>query len=177
MVPGPSGRLSALNSVARQQGSELQPGKPGRSIQIVRPASSARISASTMISTSSGVCTCGFQPSIDSAFDASPTDRINLGGPQIAFVESNVAFPVEARPDRRRGRGIRAPSTRPGSEHKVVGCIDLQHPPHALDVLRGVSPVAHRVDVAHPQVLIQPGLDARYRAGDLARDECFTAPR
>ena len=49
-----------------------------------------------MIFTSSGICTCGFQPNRDLAFDASPMTASTSAGRQIAFVESNVFLPVEA---------------------------------------------------------------------------------
>ena len=62
-----------------------------------------------------------------------------------------------------------------GGEHVVVGLVGLQHPPHALDVLRGVAPVADGVEVAEVDVVLQAGLDPGDRAGDLAGHEGLAA--
>ena len=53
----------------------------------------------------------------------------------------------------------------------------LQDPPHALDIVAGMAPVAPGVEVAEPQPVLQAELDRRHRAGDLAGDEGLAAAR
>ena len=51
----------------------------------------------------------------------------------------------------------------------------MQHPPHRLDVLGRVAPVAPGVEVAEVELVLQAGLNARHRAGDLAGHERLAA--
>src|SRR5579871_2769496 len=64
-----------------------------------------------------------------------------------------------------------------GRQHIVVRLVLLQHEPHAADVLAGVAPVAPRAEVAQVEPVLQPVVDGRDSAGDLARDERFAAHR
>lgn len=51
-------------------------------------------------------------------------------------------------------------------------CIcDLQHPPHALDVVLGVAPVSLRVQVAQEQTGLLAQVDLRHGPADLAGHE------
>ena len=51
----------------------------------------------------------------------------------------------------------------------------MEHEPLHLHVVAGVAPVAQGVEVAHEQALLQPSIDARQAAGDLAGHERLTA--
>jgi hypothetical protein len=62
-----------------------------------------------------------------------------------------------------------------GGQDVVVGFIGLQHPPHTLDVFRGVSPVANGIEVAHVDVLLLSVLDSGDGSSDLASYESLTA--
>ena len=62
-------------------------------------------------------------------------------------------------------------------DHVIFRPILLQHQPHRFDVFFGVTPVALRVEVAEVKLVLQPRLDARHGARDLARDKSFAAPR
>jgi hypothetical protein len=62
-----------------------------------------------------------------------------------------------------------------GGQHEVIRLVGLQHPPHALDVLGRVAPVADGVEVAEVDVVLQAGLDTGDRAGDLASHEGLAA--
>src|SRR5258706_276499 len=53
----------------------------------------------------------------------------------------------------------------------------LQHPPHRVDVVAGVAPVALRVQVAEPELLREPQFDPGHAVGDLAADELDPAAR
>ena len=64
-----------------------------------------------------------------------------------------------------------------GRDHVVVGLLVLQHPPHRLDVVRRISPVAPGIEVAHRQARLKPELDASHAVGNLPGDELETAPR
>ena len=50
---------------------------------------------------------------------------------------------------------------RAGGHHVVARLVVLEHPPHRLDVLRGVAPVADGVEVAQVEVVLHAGRDAR----------------
>src|SRR5579862_1839713 len=62
-----------------------------------------------------------------------------------------------------------------GREHIVVGLALLQNPPHAVDIVARMPPIALRVDVAEIEPLLQAALDGGHGARDLARDEGFAA--
>jgi hypothetical protein len=65
----------------------------------------------------------------------------------------------------------------PGRQDVVVGFRALQHPPHALDIVAGMAPVAHRVEVAEVEPILAAGRDRGDAAGDLAGDEGLAAAR
>ena len=64
-----------------------------------------------------------------------------------------------------------------GADDEVVALRLLEHEPHRLDVVLRVAPVAAGLEVAEVELLLQPELDARGGARDLARDERLAAPR
>ncbi len=63
-----------------------------------------------------------------------------------------------------------------GRHHEVVGLVLLEHQPHRLDVVAGEAPVALGVEVAEVELLVEPVLDARGGARDLAGHEGDPAP-
>src|ERR1035437_7388413 len=65
----------------------------------------------------------------------------------------------------------------PGRNDEVIGLVLLQHPPHGVDVLRGITPVATSFNVAHEEGVLEASLDTGDTAGDLARYERLAAPR
>ena len=56
-------------------------------------------------------------------------------------------------------------------DHVVIGFGLLQHEPHGLHVVAGVSPVALGVEVAHDEFVLQSEFDASRRIGDFSGDE------
>ena len=64
-----------------------------------------------------------------------------------------------------------------GGEDEVLRGVVLEHAPHALHVLRRVSPVADGVEVAHVQRGLQAGVDAGDGARHLAGHEGLAAAR
>src|SRR5450631_2646199 len=64
-----------------------------------------------------------------------------------------------------------------GRNDEVRGLVVLQHPPHGLNILRRISPVAGSVDIAHVEGVIMARFDAGDAAGDLACHESLSAPR
>src|SRR4051794_14782977 len=62
-------------------------------------------------------------------------------------------------------------------QHEIVGGVGLQDHMHALDIVPGMTPVALGFEVAEIECLVEPDLDARHPAGDLARHESLTADR
>src|SRR5215213_3881889 len=53
----------------------------------------------------------------------------------------------------------------------------LEHHPHRFDVLGRIAPVTARLEVAEVELVLDPGGDAGYRPGDLARDEGLSTAR
>ena len=62
-------------------------------------------------------------------------------------------------------------------DHVIVGLVLLEHEPHRLHVVAGVTPIALGVEVAHDHLVLKPQLDAGRRVGDLARDELDATTR
>ena len=64
-----------------------------------------------------------------------------------------------------------------GGDDVVRRLVLLQHQVHGADEVAGVAPVAERVEVAEPEVVLQAQRDAGDCARDLARDEGLAAHR
>ncbi len=64
-----------------------------------------------------------------------------------------------------------------GRQHIVVRLVLLQHQPHALDKVPGMSPVAPGIQIAQIELVLQAELDRGNGAGDLAGDEGLAAQR
>ena len=90
----------------------------------------------------------GSQPSFAFAFAGIADEQIDFRRPLVAGVVFHVFLPVES--DVREGllhefaHGVRFVRR----EHVIVARWLLEHPPHALDVFRRVTPVALGVEVA-----------------------------
>ena len=100
---------------------------------------------------------------------------VHLGGPQVAGIELDVGFPVQAGVLEGDLHEVAHRVGGAGGHDVVARLVGLQHRPHGLDVLLGVAPVARRVEVAQPELVGQPGLDRRDAHGDLAGDERLAA--
>src|ERR1700730_1665504 len=64
-----------------------------------------------------------------------------------------------------------------GCEDIVVGFLLLEHHPHAIDIIAGMTPVAPGIKVADVEPLLQTNRDGCDRTRDLARDERLAAQR
>src|SRR5207237_9923368 len=64
-----------------------------------------------------------------------------------------------------------------GRQHEIVGCIGLQYPVHALDIITRMTPVALGLEVAEIEHLFEAGLDAGDATRDLARHKGLSADR
>jgi len=64
----------------------------------------------------------------------------------------------------------------PGGHDVVVRLVLLEHEPHGLHVVAREAPVALGVEVAEPQLLLEPRLDPGGAVGDLAGHELQPAP-
>jgi len=62
-----------------------------------------------------------------------------------------------------------------GGDDEVLGLVLLEHPPHAIDVVARVAPVALGVHVAEVEALLLATFDVRHREGDLTGHEGLTA--
>src|SRR5882724_4897471 len=63
------------------------------------------------------------------------------------------------------------------SNHVVAGLILLQHPPHRLHILPGVSPIPHRIQVTQSKSLRLSSDDSRNSRRDLARYKFVSTTR
>ena len=64
-----------------------------------------------------------------------------------------------------------------GGEDVIVGLRLLQNPPHALDIVAGVAPIALGVEVAEKNPVLLAAFDRGDRPGDLSGHEGFAAQR
>jgi hypothetical protein len=101
--------------------------------------------------------------------------EINFGRPVISRIDFDMLFPIKTGMlecnIEKLADGVRFI----GRDHIIVRLILLQHHPHGLDIFLRVTPVTLGVQVAEVQLILKTGLDVSDRAGDFARDECFTA--
>src|SRR5712692_4607779 len=120
-------------------------------------------------------------------------ERLDFGRPEVARIDRHdaaarrvvallahaPAAPLERQPDlaRRRVHEVAHAVLLAGGDDEVLGLLLLQDQPHHLDEVARMAPVALRVEVAEEEALLQPQLDARQRARDLARDEGLAAHR
>ncbi len=102
-------------------------------------------------------------------------EGVDLAGALVAGVVPDMLLPVEVDPVEGRHAEVAHGHRVAGGQDVVVAGVGLQHPPHALDVLLGVAPVADRVEVPEVERLLQAGLDAGDCAGDLAGHEGLAA--
>ena len=60
---------------------------------------------------------------------------------------------------------------------EVLGCIELQHAPHRVDIVGSVAPISLRVQIAQAQFLLQARLDPGHRSSHLAGDKLESPTR
>src|SRR5436190_17934553 len=111
--------------------------------------------------------------------------EIDLGRPEVARIDAHqgvaaggveaplvdaLALPDQLPPDLAEGEldELAHRLALAGGQHVVVGGRLLQHPPHALDVVAGMAPVAPGGEVAEIEAVLPAGGDRRDRPGDLA---------
>ena len=63
------------------------------------------------------------------------------------------------------------------ADYVIISLVLLQHQPHGPDIIAGKSPVALGLQVAQPQLLVQPQLDPSDAMSDFPSDELQAAPR
>ncbi len=59
--------------------------------------------------------------------------------------------------------------------HKILCDVLLQHQPLSLDIVARVTPISPRIEISKMQAFLQPNMNSRQRAGDLARHESLAA--
>src|SRR4029453_312646 len=63
-----------------------------------------------------------------------------------------------------------------GGQHEIVPVSMLKYPPYPFDILRRISPVSFRIEIAEKQFLLQPVFDRGDGARNFAGNERFAAP-
>jgi hypothetical protein len=102
-------------------------------------------------------------------------EEVDLGGAEIAGVYFDKFLPVEieAREDFVEEFADGVGFT--GGDDEIVGGGELEHLPHGLDIIAGVSPVAFGVQISQVEFFLEAFFDAGCGAGDFSCDEGFTA--
>ena len=83
-------------------------------------------------------------------------------------------MPSPGRPPRRTGAHCIADRL---AIYEILSFFLLQYEPGSGHVITGMAPVAHGVQVAEIETVLEPQLDAGERAGDLAGHESLPAGR
>ena len=109
--------------------------------------------------------TRGFHPSTFFALVGSPQQQIDFGRAKVAFINLDVFLPIESELAEDLLEKLANAMRLAGGQDVIVGCLVLQHRPHAFDVVAGESPVALRVEVAEIELLLEAFLDAGLRPG------------
>src|SRR5919106_1658996 len=103
--------------------------------------------------------------------------QVDLRRPEELLVHDHVLLPVEPHAVERELAELAHRVGLAGGDHVVVGRVLLEHQPHGLDVVAGVTPVALGLEVPEAQLVGEPELDAGGAVGDLAGHELEAAPR
>src|SRR3712207_3188915 len=89
----------------------------------------------------------------------------------MARVNHNVVPPIQPDMGERRLAELLDRVRLAGGDDEVARLGLLEHQVHRPDVVRGVAPVAPRLQVTQPQVAVYPVLDPGHSVADLAADE------
>src|SRR6187455_2059543 len=97
---------------------------------------------------------------------------VELGGAtDERLVDVDVLLPVEPDVPERELDELADTVRNAGRDHVVVRLLLLEHQPHRAHVVACIAPVAAGLEVAQPEVALEPERDRRRRARDLARQE------
>ena len=88
-----------------------------------------------------------------------------------------MLLPIEARVLERHAHEVPDRIARAGGDDVVRRLIRLEHPPHRIGVLGGITPVAAGVEIAEVEHVLEARGDPRHGHRDLARHEGLTAAR
>src|SRR6266851_548393 len=102
---------------------------------------------------------------------------IDLGRPEIAAIDQDMAPPVEA--GHREGELDEIVHTvrLTGGDDIIVWLVLLQHQPHRLDIVAGKTPISLCGEVSQVDLVLQTLADPADGPGHLARNEGLAATR
>src|SRR5439155_22556502 len=103
-------------------------------------------------------------------------EQVHLGRAVKLRIDYDVLFPIELNMIEGDAHEILDAMSLADADHIIVGVILLQHEPHGPDVIAGKPPVALRLQVAQPHLVIETQLDARDPMSNLASYELQPAP-
>src|SRR5437870_5500361 len=104
-------------------------------------------------------------------------EQVDLGWAEVPLVDLHVLLPREAGVAERLVEELAHRMRLARGEDVIVGCVCLEHPPGAFHVVAREAPVALRVEVPEPQVVLLAAQDGADRPRDLARHEGRASPR
>src|SRR5213082_2400380 len=77
------------------------------------------------------------------------TDKqVYFGGPLVPIVVLDIISPIKIDPAKRRLTNLTHGMRFVRGQDKIIALVLLEHPPHSLDVLRSVTPVALCLQIA-----------------------------
>src|SRR6266481_527188 len=94
---------------------------------------------------------------------------------EISGIDFDILFPVETSKLKSGLQEFANAMSLAGGDDKVVRAIELHHAPHGIDILRGITPVAFGLKIAHVEFLLQTGANPRYSSRDLAAHESLSS--
>src|SRR5262249_29262441 len=103
--------------------------------------------------------------------------QVNLSRSFVAGIVFDVLLPIEINPCTSHFQKLADGMSFIRGEDEVIALIVLEDAPHAFDILRRVTPIALRVEIAQEKFVLKPMLNRRDRTTDFASDKRFTAPR
>src|SRR4051794_23298323 len=104
-----------------------------------------------------------FPAELPSRFGGIADQYVYLRGPDERGVDVDVALPVESHVREGDLAELLHAVVLVRSDDVVFGRVGLEHPPHRVDVVGRIPPVAFRLQVPEREPLLHPELDARDR--------------
>ncbi len=104
-------------------------------------------------------------------------EEVDFGGAEVAGVDLDVLLPVELQVLAAVVEEVANRMRFAGRQDVVVRLVLLEHHPHSLDVILGVTPVTLGVEVAEVELVLQAELDPGQGSGDFAGHERLAAAR
>ena len=105
------------------------------------------------------------------SFRGIPNERINFSGAIVLRIGPDEFVVVQSYGSKGELAKLAYRVVFPSGDDKIVGLRLLQHQPHGMDVILGVTPVPLGIQIPQIKLSLLPGHDAGHRLGNLAGDK------